>query len=131
MVETGDQLVTLMRAPNEFAAGLIVAALDEEGIEAFSFGTAQAGLGLPLHPGGGDSVLVQVRSRDRSSAHDLLVSLKETMADFDWDHVDVGERLDALPLTPTGGMPWLAVVGVVVGTLLIVILLIAAVAMTF
>lgn len=128
MVEAGDQLVTLMRVPNEFAAGLIVAALDEEGIEVFSFGTQGAGLGVSMRPGT-DSVLVQVRSRDLTRAQTALAATKEAMADFDWDHVDVGERLDTLPLTPTGQMPWLALVGLVVGIIMVLVLLVVAIMM--
>ena len=128
MVEAGDQLVTLMRVPNEFAAGLIVAALDEEGIEVFSFGTQGAGLGVSMRPGT-DSVLVQVRSRDLTRAQTALAATKEAMADFDWDHVDVGERLDTRPLTPTGQMPWLALVGLVVGIIMVLVLLVVAIMM--
>jgi hypothetical protein len=72
---------------------------------------------------------VQVRSRDLTRAQTALAATKEAMADFDWDHVDVGERLDTLPLTPTGQMPWLALVGLVVGIIMVLVLLVVAIMM--
>ena len=46
--------------------------------------------------------------------------------DLDWDSVDVGERLDDLPLSSRSGMPLLVRVGFALAAAMVVIMLIAA-----
>ncbi len=97
-----DDLVTLTTTETDFQAGILVAVLDNAGIKAFSFGAVSAmePLGKRLTP-----VVVQVRQADVDRARAALAQNVADSVDLDWDQVDVGERVDDLPLTTREGMP--------------------------
>jgi len=96
-----DDLVTLVAKPSEFEAHALVAVLREAGIEAFAFGAMRAALPFSerLTP-----VPVQVRQVDLERAQAALKQNVADSMDLDWDDVDVGERLDDLPLKRSEGM---------------------------
>ncbi len=104
-----DQLVTLTTATSEFTAHLLVAILEDGGIEAFTFGSTGTTLGVTgqsTNPRWG--VPVQVRRRD-----------------LDWSTVDVGAEVRT---TPAGGEgpPVAAKLAWLVAATLVVIGLVAA-----
>lgn len=103
-----DDLVTLTTRPTEFEAEAVVAVLAEAGIEAVAFGAIRTALPLSdkITP-----VPVQVRLRDLEAARAALKQNVADSVDLDWDEVDVGERIDNLPLTAREGLPLLALVG--------------------
>ena len=101
-----DRPVTLTNASTEFAANIIVAILADAGIQANAFANAaqafgMAGRGAPSF----FKVPVQVRTSDLERARSILASNKRDSVDIDWDAVDVGERVDDVPLTRVGQMP--------------------------
>lgn len=103
----GD-LVTVASAPTDFEAQTKAAVLESEGIEAFVFTAAHfwtGGVGFGLEH---KCVRVWVRRRDVDRAREILSQRIADSIDVDWDEVDVGERADELPLTPTDRMPRLA-----------------------
>ncbi len=97
-----DELATLITTHHGFEAHVIVAVLQEAGIDARAFDAIQTS--LPL----GSSftrVPVQVRRGDLARAKEALQSNISDSIDLDWEQVDVGERVDHLPLTMRRGMP--------------------------
>jgi hypothetical protein len=113
MIESGDDLVTLVTARSAFEAHTIVALLEEEQIGAITFDTASTSFGFsiePYHRG----VPVQVRRDDAERAHQVLQQRQSDSVDIDWERFDVGEREDHLPLRRPGRMPLLAKVAFVV-----------------
>jgi hypothetical protein len=86
-----DQLVTITTATSEFTAHLLIAILDDAGIEAMSFGSTGTTLGVTgqiANPRWG--VPVQVRRRDADAAKAVLQANRRDSIDIDWDMVDVG-----------------------------------------
>jgi hypothetical protein len=109
-----DDLVTLTKVRNEFEAGIIVATLKEEGIEAVAFGAFRNFLPVDTRFTG---VPIQVRKSDLERAREALAEAGEMPADVDWGEIDVGEREDQLPLREPGRMPWPARIALVVAIL--------------
>ena len=125
-----DDLVTLVTARTEFEASTIVALLQDEGIEAFAFGTAQQVFGITLSRGLRGTA-VQVREADEARAQEALARRRAEAAEIDWDEVDVGERLDDAPLHEPGSMPTPARVGLIVTIIVAVVALIGMLVMMF
>ena len=121
MTDDPDRLVAVASEPTEFAANVKVAVLADAGIEAKVFGS----LGTTLGASGriGPAVLnvdVQVRASDAAEARRILASNIEDSVDIDWDSVDVGNRVDSVPLTSGDRMPLPAIIAAcVVGVLLV------------
>lgn len=91
-----DPLVTLMEANGEFEARMIVAVLEEAGIEAHVFVLGNLGLPMPLSPGSRGTP-VQVRKSALEAARAALKENRELGASVDWDSVDVGAEPPFLP----------------------------------
>jgi hypothetical protein len=119
-----DELVTLVTKPTEFEAHAIVAVLEDAGIEAVAFGAMRAVLPLSekLTP-----VPVQVRARDLERAREALKQNQEDSVDVDWNEVDVGERVDDLPLTQRKGMPPMARLGFLAACMMLLLILLVMV----
>lgn len=86
-----DPLVTLTEVSGEFEAGMIVAILEDAGIEAHIFVLGNLGLPMPLSPGA-RGIPVQVRQSQLEQARAALAESKEIGASVDWESVDVGEE---------------------------------------
>src|SRR5688572_3109245 len=100
-----DDLVTLTTTETVFQAGIIVAVLDEAGIQAFSFDGLSAlyPLGQRLTP-----AVVQVRRADLERARAALNQNVADSVDIDWDEVDVGEPEETVTARSrkAGSMPF-------------------------
>ncbi len=86
-----DQLVTITSATSEFVAQILVAILDDAGIDAFAFGSTGTTLGVTgqsTNPRWG--VPIQVRRRDVDAAKAALQANRRDSVDIDWDMVEVG-----------------------------------------
>ncbi|MDP7029294.1 MAG: hypothetical protein QF733_03635 [Phycisphaerales bacterium] len=121
-----DQLVTLTTATSEFTAHLLLAILEDGGIEAFTFGSTGTTLGVTgqsTNPRWG--VPVQVRRQDLDRARATLQANRRDSVDIDWDMVDVGaEVVDSR--RHAAGPPVAARVAWLVAVTLVVIGLLAA-----
>ncbi len=118
-----DELATLITTRHAFEAHVIVAVLQDAGIHARAFDAIQSS--LPL----GTSftrVPVQVRRVDLAKAKEALKSNISDSVDLDWDQVDVGERVDRVPLTTRRGMPLAAKIATAFAVTLAVIYLMLA-----
>ncbi len=122
-----NDLVTLRNAESEFQAGILVAVLQEAGIEAFAFGgvTAAMPLGQRITP-----VAVQVRQVDLERATEALKQNASDSVDLDWDEVDVGERSDRLPLGSRDGLPLIPKLGFWVAIIIIASMLVGGAIVT-
>ncbi len=90
MTDQADQPVILRTAPNEFQAGIIVAQLEDAGVEA----TTSAGDTHSLGVFGASGITlthVWVRPGDVDAAEAALAERREESVDLDWSEVDVGE----------------------------------------
>ena len=99
--EDPDQLVTITMATSEFTAHILIAILDDAGIEAMSFGSTGTTLGVTgqiANPRWG--VPVQVRRRDADAAKAVLLANRRDSIDIDWDMVDVGQSGPHTSSTP-------------------------------
>jgi len=81
----------LTSAPLEVQAGIIVAALQENGIKATMSGETTAGFRAEA-PGW---VQVLVAEEDLPRARAVLEELRRESKDIDWSQIDVGEAEDA------------------------------------
>ncbi len=122
-----DQLVTLTTATSEFTAHLLLAILEDAGIDAFTFGSTGTTLGVTgqsTNPRWG--VPVQVRRRDLDRARSTLQANRRDSVDIDWDMVDVGAEVQGTG-QHAGGPPVAARFAWMVAVTLVLIGLIAAV----
>lgn len=112
-----DDLVTLITKPTEFEAHALVAVLREAGVEAFAFGALRAALpwGERLA-----AVPVQVRQTDLERAQAALKQNIAESMDLNWNEVDVGERVDDLPLARRAAMPLFIKAGYLLAVLALV-----------
>ncbi|HRP64387.1 MAG TPA: DUF2007 domain-containing protein [Phycisphaerales bacterium] len=96
-----NRLVTLLKARSEFEANILVAQLEDEGIEAFAFSAVHGAL-----PFGSKAfqIPVQVRESDLAAAKQFLRERATRSETLDWEDVEVGEREDELPLRTPGRM---------------------------
>ena len=102
---TTDEPAVVVRVPSEFEAHTIAAILHESGIEATVVPGAPAWTGqMPISPTAPGSAVV-VPSTDLQRAQTVLRESEQDSVDLDWDEVDVGDRVDDLPLTKVGRMP--------------------------
>ena len=96
---------------DEFEAQTKAAVLEAEGIDAFVF-TAErnwtGGVGLAKSEAG---VAVWVKREDIARAKQILRERAEDARSIDWEQVDVGERVDSLPLRSGAHVPWLPKIG--------------------
>ena len=125
-----DQLTTITTATSEFSAQLLVAILNDAGIEAFAFGSTGTALGITgqsTNPRWG--VPIQVRRKDVEAAKTILLANKRDSVDIDWDMVDVGTpEEDGSPHnTPplAARFAWLVAAAVMVLGLLLAIIVLA------
>ena len=119
-----DDLVTLVVKSNEFAAGAVVAVLTEAGIDAIAFPAVNSLLPMNDRLAG---VPVQVRRSDLQRAQRALNQNVADSVDLDWDSVDIGQRLDNVPLSSRKGMPMLARIGFGVAVLAVLAMLLTAI----
>ena len=126
MSDDPDRLVTLTTEHTEFAANVKVAVLADAGIEAKVFGSLGTAIGATGQAGPPMlDVEVKVRASDAARATMVLATAVADSVDIDWDEVDVGERVDDLPLTPAGHTPAPAMIAMV----LVAALLLAGIVM--
>lgn len=125
-----DQLVTITTATSEFAAQILVAILDDAGIDAFAFGSTGTTLGVTgqsTNPRWG--VPLQVRRRDVDSAKAALHANKRDSVDIDWDMVDVGTPAKDSPSSNAppiaARLAWLVAATVMVLGLILAIIVLA------
>jgi hypothetical protein len=90
MATDNDNLARLTSVRNEMEAGIVVSALDEEGIKATMSGVYTAGFRAEA-PGW---VEVLVAEDDLSRAQAILQRVHDDHTDVDWSNVDVGEPED-------------------------------------
>jgi hypothetical protein len=88
--EHPEHVVVVATAENELEAGVMVAALEEEGIKSTMSGAAAADFraGVP-----GD-VQILVAKEDLARAQEVIRKGEEDQEDVDWSQVDVGEPED-------------------------------------
>lgn len=90
-----NKMVEVRRVVNEFEAGIIVALLQDAGIQSrvVDFDGASRGIfgAASFFP---RSVLV--RRGDAARADEVLTRRREESVDLDWDEVDVGDPADGL-----------------------------------
>jgi hypothetical protein len=86
-MQDNEEPVVLTDVNSETEAAMIVAALAEEGIEAFKSGgpVSDFKVGIPGH------VQVLVRPEDIDRALDAFSHLKDEDGEIDWSQVDVGQ----------------------------------------
>lgn len=86
-MQDNEAPIVLADLPGEIEAQLIIAALEEEGIEAFKAGGAVSDfkVGVPGH------VQVLVRPEDLDRARDAFAHLRDEDGEIDWSQVDVGD----------------------------------------
>jgi hypothetical protein len=125
-----DQLVTITTATSEFVAQILVAILDDAGIDAFTFGSTGTTLGMTGHSTlKGWGLPVQVRRRDVDAAKAALQANRRDSVDIDWDMVDVGTPAkDGAPHnTPpmAARIAWLVAAAVMVLGLILAIIVLA------
>ncbi len=102
---TTDEPAVVVRVPSEFEAHTIAAILRESGIEATVAPGSPSWTGqMPVSPTAQGSAVV-VRNTDLHRAQTVLRESEQDSVDLDWDEVDVGDRVDDLPLTRVGRMP--------------------------
>jgi hypothetical protein len=121
--EDSDDLVTLTTRRTEFEAHTVVAILQDAGIEAFAFGAVQTVLPLTSRL---VAVPIQVRKRDLDRARQAIQQNVADSVDLDWDEVDVGERVDDLPLKDSRDMPIMAMLGYITAVLMVFLMIFGA-----
>jgi hypothetical protein len=87
LADRPERIVRLTSTPREMEAGMIVAALEQEGIRAAMTGAATAGFRAEA-PGW---VQVLVAEDDLPRARAVLEELRRESKDIDWSQIDVGE----------------------------------------
>lgn len=85
-----DHVVPVVSVPNELEAGVVVAALEENGIPASMSGVYTAGFRAEA-PG---QVQVLVAEEDAERARQIIQDAEQHRGDVDWSQVDVGEPED-------------------------------------
>jgi Putative prokaryotic signal transducing protein len=82
-----EHIVAVTSAPNEMEAGVIIAALADQGIKATMDGaaTAEFRVGVP------GQVEILVAKEDLERAQMILREDEDNQDDVDWSQVDVGE----------------------------------------
>jgi len=85
-----EHVVVVATAENELEAGVMVAALEEEGIKSSMSGAATADfrVGIPV------DVQILVAKEDLARAQEVIRLGEENKEDVDWSQVDVGEPED-------------------------------------
>lgn len=86
-MQNNEEPVILVDLNSETEAAMIVAALAEEGIEAFKSGgpVSDFKVGVPGH------VQVLVRPEDLDRAREAFAHLKDEQGEIDWSQIDVGQ----------------------------------------
>jgi hypothetical protein len=90
MSERPEHVVPVVSVPSEMEAGVVVAALKENGINATMSGVYTAGFRAEA-PG---QVQVLVAEDDIARAREIIEAAEEERGDVDWSQVDVGEPED-------------------------------------
>jgi len=91
MTHEPEHIVVLTSTPLEMQAGIIVGALQQNGIKATMSGQTTAGFRAEA-PGW---VQVLVAEDDLPRARAVLEELRRESKDIDWSQIDVGEAEDA------------------------------------
>ena len=91
MTHEPEHIAVLTSAPLEMQAGIIVGALQQNGIKATMSGQTTAGFRAEA-PGW---VQVLVAEDDLPRARAVLEELRRESKDIDWSQIDVGEAEDA------------------------------------
>jgi len=87
VAEHSEQVVPLTSAPSEMEAGIILAALEDNGIKATMSGVYTAGFRAEA-PG---QVQILVSQQDLARAQQVLEAVDDEQQDVDWSQVDVGD----------------------------------------
>lgn len=106
MTETLGDLIAIGTYPNEFAAGVVRAKLEESGIPAQAINSNQSLIGA-FGQSGWLPFTVWVRRDDEARAREILEAVRAEHGTVDWDAVDVGdpEPTDALAKQIAAGKP--------------------------
>ena len=116
MSDRNDDLVTLLTATSEFAANSLVIVLQDAGIPAFAFSSAQNIFGVTGMSGNLLNTAVQVRRKDLERAKAALEANRIDSIDIDWDAIDVGDPVEQIR-SPRTGLPLMATLGMIVAVL--------------
>jgi hypothetical protein len=84
---TDHELVLLTSTPTEMGASIIIAALEDNGIEASMTGNFTAGVLAEVM----GWVQVLVPEAELTRAQQVMNEVKQDRADIDWSQVDVGQ----------------------------------------
>ncbi len=115
-------LAILITTATEFEAQTKAVVLRAQGIEATVTPNTPSWSGsVPLTPAGSGNATVWVRQEDLARAQKALQQTVEDSVDLDWDEVDVGERVDDLPLRRINRMPLLVRMGFALAVAIIII----------
>jgi hypothetical protein len=90
MADHPENIALLTSAPTEMHAGIIVAALEENGIKCTTSGEATAGMRAEA-PGW---VQILVAEEDLDAAQSVLDQVRDESDDIDWTQIDVGQPED-------------------------------------
>lgn len=87
-MQDNEEPVVLADLPGEIEAQLIVAALEEQGIEAFKSGgyASDFRVGVPGH------VKILVRPEDLDRAKEAFSHLRDEQGEINWSQIDVGKQ---------------------------------------
>jgi len=85
-----EHVVVVATAPNELEAGVIVAALEEEGIKSSMTGAATAEFRVAVPA----DVQILVAQEDVARAKEVIRKGEDDEEDVDWSQVDVGQPED-------------------------------------
>jgi hypothetical protein len=90
MPQHPEHVALLTSAPTEMHAGIIVAALEENGVKSTTSGEATAGMRAEA-PGW---VQILVTEEDLPRAQAVLQEVLRESSDIDWSQIDVGQPED-------------------------------------
>ena len=90
MTETLGDLIAIGTYPNEFAAGVVRAKLEESGIPAQAINSNQSLIGA-FGQSGWLPFTVWVRRDDEARAREILEAVRAEQGTVDWEAVDVGD----------------------------------------
>jgi hypothetical protein len=108
-------------ASSDVEAAAMVSALADGGVEAKAAPAAPSWTGRVSISTTSQGVPVLVRQADLQRARTLLADNASDSADIDWDQVDVGERVDNVPLRPVGRMPLMAKLAWVIAMIVLLV----------
>ena len=118
MADRLENITPLTSVPSELEASLIVAALEDEGLDASMTGIYTAGFRAEA-PG---QVQVHVADSDLARAKSVLSEIEHDRDSIDWSQVDVGEAEDSQPSAGLSSLKfWRRIAQVLIALILILV----------